>query len=64
MTATFERHGLTEATIERPAISCVLPVYNCEEYLEESIQWILKQTFRDFELIIINDGDGSVFGDH
>ena len=56
MTATFERHGLTEATIERPAISCVLPVYNCEEYLKESIQSILKQTFRDFELIIINDG--------
>ena len=56
MTATFEHHGLTEATNNRPAISCVLPVYNCEEYLKESLQSILKQTFRDFELIVINDG--------
>lgn len=39
-----------------PKISVILPVYNGEEYLEESIQSILNQTFRDFEFIIINDG--------
>jgi glycosyltransferase involved in cell wall biosynthesis len=39
-----------------PKISVILPVYNSEKYLEESINSILKQTFRDFELIIINDG--------
>ena len=44
-----------------PLISVVLPVYNCEMYLRECIDSILSQTFRDFELIIINDGssDGS-----
>lgn len=39
-----------------PTISVILPVYNCEGYIYESIQSILEQTFGDFELLIINDG--------
>ena len=39
-----------------PIISVVMPVYNGEKYLDESIQSILNQTYKDFELIIINDG--------
>ena len=39
-----------------PVISVVLPVYNAEAYIEESIISILNQTFKDFELILINDG--------
>lgn len=39
-----------------PTISVILPVYNCEEYIYESVQNILDQTFEDFELLIINDG--------
>lgn len=38
-----------------PPISVILPVYNGASYLSESIESILKQTFRDFELLIIND---------
>ena len=37
-------------------ISVILPVYNGESYLEDSIQSILNQTYQNFELIIINDG--------
>lgn len=33
-----------------------MPVFNCERYLEESIQSILSQTYTKFEFIIINDG--------
>lgn len=33
-----------------------MPVYNAEKYLRESIDSILRQTFTDFEFIIINDG--------
>jgi len=38
------------------AVSCVLPVYNGAMYLEEAIQSVLRQTFPDFELIIVDDG--------
>ena len=38
-----------------PKISVILPAYNEERYLEESVESILNQTFKDFELIIIND---------
>lgn len=37
-------------------ISVVVPVYNCEEYLYESINSILNQSFTDFEVICVNDG--------
>ena len=37
-------------------ISVIMPVYNGEKYLKESIDSILNQTFSDFEFIIINDG--------
>lgn len=39
-----------------PKISIVMPVFNAENYLHESIGSILSQTFTDFELIIIDDG--------
>ena len=41
---------------KNPEISVVMPVYNTEKYLDESISSILNQTFKDFEFIIINDG--------
>ena len=37
-------------------ISVIVPVYNCEDYLEESLGSILKQTFNDIEIICIDDG--------
>ena len=37
-------------------LSVVMAVYNAEKYIEASIESILKQTFNDFEVIIINDG--------
>lgn len=41
---------------EVPLISVLMPVYNGEKYLAEAIDSILKQTFKNFEFIIINDG--------
>lgn len=37
-------------------ISIVMPVYNCQEHLEEAIDSVLSQTFSDFEFLIIDDG--------
>ena len=37
-------------------ISVILPVYNSQEFLSQSINSILNQTYKNFELIIIDDG--------
>lgn len=37
-------------------ISVIVPVYNCEDYLEESLGSLLNQTFKDIEIICIDDG--------
>lgn len=39
-----------------PAISVVMPVYNAEQYIKESIESIINQSFTDFECIIVDDG--------
>lgn len=39
-----------------PQISIIVPVYNAEKYLGRCIDSILAQSFKDFELILINDG--------
>ena len=37
-------------------ISVLMPVYNSELYLEDAVQSILDQTYKNFEFIIIDDG--------
>lgn len=39
-----------------PKISVVVPVYKVEAYLSRCVDSILKQTYRDFELILVDDG--------
>ena len=40
----------------KPLISIVMSVYNGEKFLDAAVESMLKQTFKDFEFIIINDG--------
>ncbi len=39
-----------------PKISVVMPVYNSEKYIGESLESIRNQSFQDYELIIVHDG--------
>ena len=39
-----------------PKLSIIVPVYKVEKYLAKCIESILSQTFKDFELILVDDG--------
>lgn len=42
--------------MKRPKISIIVPVYNVEEYLDDCLKSILGQSYREFEVILVNDG--------
>ena len=40
----------------RNLISIIVPIYNTEKYLDECIQSVLAQSYKDWELLLVNDG--------
>jgi glycosyltransferase involved in cell wall biosynthesis len=43
-------------TAAHPVVSIVTPAYNSAEYIAETIESVLRQTWSDFELLIVDDG--------
>ena len=39
-----------------PKISIIIPVYNVEEYIKECLDSVMNQTYKDYEVIVVNDG--------
>ena len=44
------------SNIQSPKISVIIPVYNTEKYVENSIRSIMNQTYKNLEIICVNDG--------
>jgi glycosyltransferase involved in cell wall biosynthesis len=45
-----------QLAMNKPKVSVIIPTYNAIAYLPEAVASVLKQTFKDFELIIVDDG--------
>jgi glycosyltransferase involved in cell wall biosynthesis len=43
--------------------SVLVPVYNAQKYLDECIESVIRQTFQDYELILVNDGSSDQSGE-
>ena len=44
-------------------ISVIVPVYKVEEYLDECVDSILRQSYTNFELILVDDGSPDCCGE-
>lgn len=42
--------------IKNKLISIIVPIYNVENYLQECLESILKQTYKNFEVLLVDDG--------
>lgn len=49
--------------MQKPIISIIIPIYNAEKFVNRCLKSILSQTFREWEVILINDGSTDHSGD-
>lgn len=42
--------------VDNPNVSVIVPVYNAENYIERCLYYLISQTIKDIEIIIVNDG--------
>ena len=42
--------------MQEPVISVIVPIYNVEKYLNRCVQSIVDQTYKNLEIILVDDG--------
>src|SRR5687768_14468183 len=58
----FGRSGTVPAVLPIPSVSVCIPVYNGELFLAETIRSVLDQTYRDFELVVLDNASTDATG--
>ena len=48
--------GADTKKLKSPLVSIVMPAYNCESYIELAIRSVIEQTYKNWELFVIDDG--------
>lgn len=54
--ATLQRARMSRDEQQRDLVSIIIPVYNVEDYLAECLTSVIQQTYRNLEIIIVDDG--------
>ena len=50
---------MEEREKSKPVVSVIIPVYNLENYLDTCLDSVGRQTYGDFEAIVVDDGRGA-----
>ena len=43
--------------LDEPLVSIITPIYNCDKYIEETIRSVLCQTYQNWEMIMVDEGE-------
>lgn len=52
----FDRDGARMSENEQPLVSVIVPIYKVEQYLDQCVTSIVNQTYRNLEIILVDDG--------